>query len=235
MRKSEKPKSRVSQKPTKPNRPSKSARGGGSRSRNEQKEATRDAILQAALQIFSEHGFEGASTRDIAAHAGVHHALIKYYYSNKDSLWRAAVTYLFARQAEELRLDPPAGGLRTREERRAHAIAVLRRYVQYCASHPEHARLMVQESVRDDARLRWAADTFVTRTGAGAMEFVRMLQHEKLLPSGVSPVSLVYIIVGAAQQFFTLAPEVRRVWKQDPNDARVIEAHVEALIAVLIR
>ena len=66
-----------------------------------QKEATRAAILQSALQIFSERGFDGGSTRDIAEHAGVHHALIKYYFDNKDTLWRAAVTFLFDRQALE--------------------------------------------------------------------------------------------------------------------------------------
>jgi AcrR family transcriptional regulator len=202
-------------------------------SRALQKEATRAAILQSALQIFSEHGFGGASTRDIAAHAGVHHALIKYYYSDKESLWRAAVSFLFERQARELTLDPPPGGLRSRAAKLAHARGVLRRYVYYCAHHPEHARLMVQESVRDSARLRWAADTFVTRTGAAAEMFVRMLQKDGLLPD-VSPTALVYIIVGAAQQFYTLAPEVRRVWKIDPSDPVVIESHVEALLAVLI-
>jgi TetR/AcrR family transcriptional regulator len=41
--------------------------------------------------------------------------------------------------------------------------------------------------------------------------------------------------VGAAQLFHTLAPEVRRVWGIDPSDPQVIEDHVEALTAVLIR
>jgi len=90
-----------------------------SNSRKLRKEATRSAILQSALLIFSERGFDGASTRDIAAHTGVHHALINYYFDNKDKLWRAAVSFLFERQAAEMSFGGPAGNLKTRKKRRA--------------------------------------------------------------------------------------------------------------------
>lgn len=202
--------------------------------RAQQKETTRAAILQAALQVFAEHGYAGSSTRDIAAQAGVHHALIKYYFQNKDALWRAAVTYLFERQALELAFAPPANALKTRESRREYARAALRRYVLYCARHPEHARLMVQESVRDSERLHWATDKFIGDTARAAEKFVRMLQKEGILPQASAP-ALVYIIVGAAQSFYTLAPEVRRVWNIDPASDKVIDAHIDALLAVLIR
>lgn len=203
--------------------------------RDLQKEATRNAILQAALQIFSEHGFEGGSTRDIAARAKVHHALIKYYFKSKEALWKEAVTYLFVRQAEELAFSPPPGALESSKGRREHAQEVLRRVVLYSAHHPEHARLMVQESVRDSKRLRWAADTYIKRTGQAAASLVSLLQKENMLPPHVSPVALIYIIVGAAQLFYTLAPEVRRVWGIDPDQPEAIEAHVEALLAVFTR
>lgn len=201
--------------------------------REQQKEATRAAILQAALLVFSEHGFNGASTRDIAAQAGVHHALIKYYYQSKDLLWRAAVSYLFERQAKELMFQPPAGPM-TRAARREEARAALRRYVLYCARHPEHARLMVQESVRDSARLQWATKHFISNASHAAEAFVRALQKDGLLPPASAP-ALVYIIVGAAQSFYTLAPEVRRVWNMDPGDETVMNAHIDALVAVFIR
>lgn len=202
--------------------------------RDRRKEATRAAILQAALQIFSEHGFNGASTRDIAARAGVNHALIKYHYQSKDLLWRAAVSYLFERQARELVFEPPEGPPKTRAARREAARESLRRYVLYCARYPEHARLMVQESVRDSERLQWAVDHFIRRTSRAAAAFVRALQDDDLLPIASAP-ALVYIIVGAAQSFYTLAPEVRRVWKMDPGDEKVMSAHVDALLAVFIR
>lgn len=200
--------------------------------RARQKAATQASILQSALEIFSEQGFEGASTREIAAHAGVHHALIKYHFDSKDALWRAAVSFLFKRQAEELELpapDDPAYG-----SYRDYAKAVIRAVVLYSARHPEHARLMVQESVRDSERFRWAADAFIIHTRKAAEAFVLLCQKEGILPQVSVPAS-VYIFVGAAQLFYTLAPEVRRVWGVDPSDPAVIEAHADALMAIMVR
>ncbi|MBO9709086.1 MAG: TetR/AcrR family transcriptional regulator [Caulobacter sp.] len=200
--------------------------------RARQKAATQASILQAALEIFSEQGFEGASTREIAAKAGVHHALIKYHFDNKDTLWRAAVTFLFQRQAKELQLpapDDPAYG-----SYRDFAKAVIRSVVLYSARHPEHARLMVQESVRDSERFRWAADEFIVETRKAAENFILLCQREGILPK-VSVAASVYIFVGAAQLFYTLAPEVERVWGLDPSDPKVIEDHADALVAIMVR
>lgn len=199
-----------------------------------QRETTRTAILEAALSSFAEHGFAGSSTRSIAALGQVHHALIKYHFKNKETLWRAAVTFLFDRQAAELTPSVSQVTAATARGRRTFAREALRRYVQYCARHPEHARLMVQESVRDTPRLRWAADTYISGTAKAALNFVRVLKKEKVLPD-VSDVALIYIIVGAAQLFYTLAPEVRYVWKVDPADPEVIESHIEAVLAVFLR
>jgi TetR/AcrR family transcriptional regulator, regulator of cefoperazone and chloramphenicol sensitivity len=42
----------------------------------------------------SEHGFEGASTRDIAALAGVNAPALQYYFENKEGVYRACVEAL---------------------------------------------------------------------------------------------------------------------------------------------
>lgn len=200
--------------------------------RARQRETTQASILQAALDIFSEKGFDGASTREIATRAEVHHALIKYHFNSKDELWRAAVNFLFRRQAQELRLPRPEDP--AYRDFRAYAQAVVHAVVVYSARHPEHARLMTQESIRDSERLHWAADTFIAEISRISGQFIDLCKREGILPD-VSTPALVYIFVGAAQTFYTLAPEVRRVWKIDPADPAVIEAHAQALIAVLFR
>lgn len=203
---------------------------GDLNARARQREATRASILQAALDAFSERGFDGVSTREIAARAGAHHALIKYHFESKDLLWRAAVTYLFQRQMEELDTPSPEGFA----DARAYAKEMIRRRAYYWARHPEHARLMVQESCTDSERFRWMTDQFIAHTSRVSEQFIRFLQEQGLAPQASVP-ALVYIYVGAAQLFYTLAPEVRRVWNLDPADPQVIEDHVEALVAVLIR
>ncbi|MGB2808375.1 MAG: CerR family C-terminal domain-containing protein [Sedimentisphaerales bacterium] len=46
-----------------------------------------DRLLDAAEELFSEHGFEGASVRDIAADAGCNIAAVNYYFGGKDKLY----------------------------------------------------------------------------------------------------------------------------------------------------
>ncbi|NPT43290.1 DUF1956 domain-containing protein [Paraburkholderia sp. 1N] len=55
---------------------------------------TRHRIIEAAVDLFGEHGFEGASTRDIAARAGVNAPALQYYFENKEGVYRACVEAL---------------------------------------------------------------------------------------------------------------------------------------------
>ena len=65
--------------------------------RAEQRDATRDQIVQAALTSISDSGYDGVSTRTIAARAGVTQGLLTYHFKSKDALWRAAADHLFTR------------------------------------------------------------------------------------------------------------------------------------------
>jgi AcrR family transcriptional regulator len=52
---------------------------------------TREAILAAARQAFSERGYDGASIRQIATSAGVDPALVHHYFGAKDKLFLATM------------------------------------------------------------------------------------------------------------------------------------------------
>jgi len=55
---------------------------------------TRQRIIDAAIELFGDHGFEGASTRDIATRAGVNAPALQYYFENKEGLYRACAEYI---------------------------------------------------------------------------------------------------------------------------------------------
>ena len=52
---------------------------------------TRQAILHAAQQIFTEKGFAEAGVRDITARAGVNQSLVSRYFGGKLKLFEAAL------------------------------------------------------------------------------------------------------------------------------------------------
>jgi len=57
--------------------------------RRPQGEQRREAIMDAALRLFGEHGFEGTSIRDIAREVGVTEGLLYHYFDSKSDLVHA--------------------------------------------------------------------------------------------------------------------------------------------------
>ena len=54
-------------------------------------EARRQAILEAALHMFAEHGFEAARLDDVAARAGVAKGTLYLYFASKEALFEALI------------------------------------------------------------------------------------------------------------------------------------------------
>lgn len=55
-----------------------------------------DGIVQAAVRIFAEKGFDRTAMREIAAAAGVDVALLSYLHGSKQGLWEAVVDRIAA-------------------------------------------------------------------------------------------------------------------------------------------
>ncbi|MGX5183253.1 TetR/AcrR family transcriptional regulator [Streptomyces avermitilis] len=71
-------------------------RGRPSRTQTEAAPATRDRILEAAREVFSERGYEKTSVRGIAKAAGVDSALVHHYFGTKEQVFEAAIEVAFA-------------------------------------------------------------------------------------------------------------------------------------------
>lgn len=72
-------------------RPRKSARPKG------------DDLMQAAKKLFLLHPYTEVTTRAVAVEAGVDCALIRYYFGNKEGLYKATVTELYENAMKRLR------------------------------------------------------------------------------------------------------------------------------------
>lgn len=55
---------------------------------------TRQRIVDAALDVFGEQGFDAATTRQIAMRAGVNTPALQYYFENKEGLYLACAESL---------------------------------------------------------------------------------------------------------------------------------------------
>src|ERR1041384_7574683 len=59
--------------------------------------STKARILAAAEEVFAARGFEGASTREIAARAGVNISSLHYHWESKETLYFAVFRNVFDR------------------------------------------------------------------------------------------------------------------------------------------
>lgn len=74
----------------------------------------REEILTGAVEMFAEHGYHGASLRDIAGHIGISHPGLMHHFPSKDSLLHAVIDALEDRtqqtldEVERLSVEPGA-------------------------------------------------------------------------------------------------------------------------------
>jgi len=193
----------------------------------------RDRILEAALEVFAERGFDGARTRDIAERADANLGLLTYYFGGKEPLWRAAVAHAFEALATELagvtaQAESDAAG-----DERARLEKLLRGFVRFLSRRPEFMRLMNDESRRDGPRMRWLSNHHVKPMVAALAQIVKRAQARGLVPE-IPLVNFHYIALGAAGLFFSQAPECRYVTGVDPTDPSVADAHADALVRLLL-
>jgi AcrR family transcriptional regulator len=166
---------------------------------------TKQKLLDAALEAFSENGFKGTSTRDIAARAGVHHPLITYHFSNKDRLWRSAVKYVFSDFITELQR---AQELHANDCPKVRFAAMIRIYVQHAARYPALHKIVLQESSYQSDRLEWLCENFLNPLADAAARYIAELQEKGDAPDG-DPLLIYNMIRVSSGTLIALALELK--------------------------
>ena len=90
-------------------------------------EDTRIRLIEAALRIFGQYGFEGASTRMLADAAGANLAAIPYHFDSKEGLYRAAAEFVVGNCRKQIgpTIENVEAALEGKKLARADAIAFL--------------------------------------------------------------------------------------------------------------
>lgn len=105
-------------------------------------QATREAILRAAIKVFARHGYDGGSVEKISKAARSVDRMIYYYFGNKEGLFVAALEEIYRRfneaeAAVALDVEDPVAALAT----------VIRFTMRYYREHPEFVGLLNSENL----------------------------------------------------------------------------------------
>ena len=191
---------------------------------------TQQKLLDAAIEAFSENGFKGTSTRDIAERAGVHHPLITYHFKNKDQLWRAAADHIFgaftralANSVEEHRQMCP----------KSRMSALIRIYVQYARNQPAQHKVMIQEASYPNPRLDWLIENHLKPLFEATFGMLEKLQELGVAPPG-NPAILFNMIRLSSGGLLALGNELKGSSGIDIDDPETLDEISDMIIRLFL-
>ncbi len=188
---------------------------------------TRNRLLAAAIKEFAAHGYRGASLRDIAKLADTNVAAVKYHYESKEKLWQAVVSHLYRSLADTI--------LDNEERQSADSTRELirdstRRYIVFSAKNPELYRITLLEMIDGGERLEWLARYHLREFMERTMAWTSIAQQHGVFPKEIAPLNLVYVMMGAIQTIFMMAPQIERSFGIDVFDEKQIDHHVDTIM-----
>ena len=188
----------------------------------------RDAVLSAALGLFSRFGLHGTSVDQVAARAGVSKSNLLYYFANKEELYVSVLRDLL-----DLWLAP----LRefTAEQDPQQAIAdYIRRKLVVSRDSPDASRLFCLEMIQGAPLLRDELDRELREIVVHKAAVIQgWVDDGRLAP--VDPQHLIFSIWATTQHYADFAVQVQALTGKTLADPAFFEQTVANVQAVVLR
>jgi TetR/AcrR family transcriptional regulator len=196
------------------------------RSRIQQK--NRELILDAALEVFSLHGFRGATLDQIAEGAGLSKPNLLYYFPSKEEVHTALLTGLLDTWLDPLREMDPKG------EPLTEILAYVRRKLDLARDFPRESRLFAGEILQGAPRMRAAIEGDLRRlVEEKAQVLTRWMDEGRI--ARVDPVHLIFSIWALTQHYADFDVQVRAVLGPEHDPFAEAGGFLETLFSRLLR
>src|SRR5690349_12324406 len=186
--------------------------------------ATREAILQAAEQLFAEHGYEGTTMERIARRAGYARATPAYFFGSKEKLYRAVLDRVVSRAAEALAAAYRDGDAAPTPREVIEPLVTA--FVDFLAHDSAYVRLIQREGLRDRPVVGHLVPIDATRRTLSTLAAVH----------GTADASRLLVELVALCWFpFAQAHTLLGALDIDPHSAEFLESHKQRVVALLTR
>ena len=196
----------------------KRGRPKGSKAENTAGQLTREQLVQASYKLFSQRGFAGVSTAQIAAEAGVSKGVITHHFANKRKLYSAvleAVSAGLKRSIEEA-FEP---GLPQEE-----AISLLIEGVlTWGEDFPEQARILafdlleLPERDKDKTVKQWKLGPLMQQV----MGLVEQAKDKGSLPCELDTMAIIELIFGLVTYHVIVQPYDFHILALNPDSGKM--------------
>lgn len=189
---------------------------GPGRPRSEHSVDARQALIEAARELFSQAGFDGVSTKRLADRAGVNPAMIHYYFGGKAGLQDTAFREGLEPVVEMLT------ALSDRGDAPASLPEFFGAYMRTVAANPWLPKMIVRDVLPESGRLRpLFVQALGSRVGPAIIGLVASAQQRGELDEALDPMLTTLSVVSLAVFPFLAWPIASQVLGLQMNDALV--------------
>jgi len=187
----------------------------------------RATILDAALEVFSRHGFRGATLDQIAQEAGLSKPNLLYYYPSKEAIHVALLAQLMDTWLDPLRALDPAG------DPAEEILAYMRRKLQMSRDFPRESRLFAQEIVQGAPRIGAALSNDLKTLVDDKAEVIASWMTQGRL-AACDPHHLIFSIWSLTQHYADFDVQVRAVLGPTRDPLQEAETYLDTLFRRLL-
>ena len=158
-------------------------------------EERRDQILRVAMSLFSNNGFRGTTTKEIANAAGVSEAMVFRHFATKEDLYAAILDHKACSGGGSF--DPElmaAEGIKQKDDRRVFESLALGA-LNYHDQDPEFQRLLLHSALEKHKLAQMFFDEFVLKVYQFLGGYISERQHDGALIE-VDPAIVVRCFIG---------------------------------------
>lgn len=187
----------------------------------------RQAILDAALDVFSAQGFRGATLDQIAEVAGLSKPNLLYYFPSKEAVHVELLARLLDNWLDPLRALDPAG------EPKAELLAYVRRKLDLARDFPRESRLFANEILQGAPRIAEALSGDLKRLVDEKAAVIARWQAEGRI-AALPPHHLIFSIWALTQHYADFDVQVLAVLGAGHDPYAEAQAFLETLFTRLL-
>ncbi|MGV2979048.1 TetR/AcrR family transcriptional regulator [Camelimonas sp. ID_303_24] len=192
-------------------------------------DSSREKLLDAAINLFADWGYEPVSTAAVARAAGLSQSMVHYHFGSKEQLWRAAIDRLMRRRGQYF----PVTRLATHELNPVERLKLLiRRLVEANAAEPHYIRIVTHEAMGRTQRFDWLMEKFV-QPGIFAFDEAIADAMAQGLIRPLPPHQTSSIITSAASMTFSIGAVTLAMHGRDPYAPDQIASYGDTIVSLL--
>lgn len=134
-------------------------------------------ILQVAMRLFSEKGFSGTTTKEIANLAGVSEATVFKHFANKDELYSAILDHKACKREFQCPFDSLAEYVEAKDDFRVFYTMALEA-LNHHEEDTDFLRLMLHSALEGHDLARIFFDSFITNVYTFLGEYIKRRQQD---------------------------------------------------------